>query len=185
MYFFFVPLIVGFSCNLASAFTAAFSRRWGERRGTLISALLRDILGIPCWVFGFVLAIRLSSPTIFSSSKAIMAVGYFLIVSGSLLVVLALATIRRRAAQPSTRDVLAQSGLYAFMRHPIHSGTILEFTGLLLIKPTLAIAASCLLGLAWVLLQTSLEEIDLLQRLPQYRDYMNTVPRFLPIRKKK
>lgn len=30
------------------------------------------------------------------------------------------------------------------------------------------------------MVQTRLEEIDLLQRMPNYRDYMNAVPRFLP-----
>jgi hypothetical protein len=54
MFIFLVPLMFGFAANLASAFTTAFSRRWGERRGAVITAVLRDILGIPVWVLGFV-----------------------------------------------------------------------------------------------------------------------------------
>lgn len=183
MDFFFLPLIVGFSCNLASAFTTAFARRWGEKRGSLLSVLLRDVFGIPIWVTGFVLASRSPSPALLISTPLIKVCGYLLIVGGSILIVIALATIRRRAAQPSVRDALAHTGLYALMRHPIHTGTMLEFVGLLLVLPTLAMAACCVLGLSWVVLQTHLEEIDLLQRMPSYRDYMKTIPRFFPKRK--
>ena len=36
------------------------------------------------------------------------------------------------------------------------------------------------LGVGWVLIQARLEELDLLQRMPAYREYMQRVPRFLP-----
>jgi protein-S-isoprenylcysteine O-methyltransferase Ste14 len=81
---------------------------------------------------------------------------------------------------PSTRDTLVHSGIYAHVRHPIHTGTFLEFMGLLLLIPTQTVTLACTVGLAWVLVQTRLEERDLLQRLPDYREYMNRVPRFLP-----
>jgi protein-S-isoprenylcysteine O-methyltransferase Ste14 len=184
MDFFFLPLIIGFSCNLASAFTTAFARRWGEKRGSWLSVLLRDVFGIPIWATGIVLASRSPSPALLLSTPLIKAFGCLLIVAGSILIVIALGTIRRRAAQPSVRDTLAHTGLYAFMRHPIHTGTMLEFIGLILIRPTLAMAACCVLGLSWVVLQTRLEEIDLLQRMPSYRDYMKAVPRFFPRRKR-
>lgn len=56
----------------------------------------------------------------------------------------------------------------------------LEFFGLLIIRPTQVIALACVLGIIWVLIQTRLEELDLLQRLPVYREYMRRVPRFVP-----
>ena len=55
MYVFLIPLLLGFALNSASAFTAAYSRRWGEWRGQLASVLLRDVLGIPMWVVGLAL----------------------------------------------------------------------------------------------------------------------------------
>jgi protein-S-isoprenylcysteine O-methyltransferase Ste14 len=177
---FFIPLIAGFSCNLASAFTTAFSHRWGEKRGSLISVLLRDLFGIPVWAMGFVLASRMPSPAFFISTIVIKACGYALIAVGSVLIVAAIATIGRRAAQPRIRDALAHTGLYALIRHPIYAGTILEFAGIPLIIPTLAVSTCCVLGLCWLWLQTSLEEIDLVQRMPSYLDYMKTVPRFFP-----
>ncbi len=39
---------------------------------------------------------------------------------------------------------------------------------------------ACALGVAWILLQTRLEEYDLLQRLPGYREYRRAVPCFPP-----
>jgi protein-S-isoprenylcysteine O-methyltransferase Ste14 len=44
----------------------------------------------------------------------------------------------------------------------------------------IAAALACLLGFVWILVQTELEEIDLLQRAPGYREYMKKVPRYLP-----
>jgi|GEM_PF-1872943 len=58
---FLLPLVLGFTSNTASAFTAAFSRRWGEKGGRAASFVLRNVLGIPVWAMGFVLAVRTPS----------------------------------------------------------------------------------------------------------------------------
>ena len=179
-YLFLIPLIVGFACNLASAFTNAFSQRWGQRRGTFVTFMLRNVFGIPVWAIGFGLAIHAPSPALFASPGVVEITAWLVIAAGCSIILIALATIRSRAAMPSTRDVLVQNGIYAHVRHPIHSGTFLEFLGLLLLKPTLTVALACILGSVWVFLQTKLEEFDLLQRMPIYREYMNRVPRFLP-----
>jgi protein-S-isoprenylcysteine O-methyltransferase Ste14 len=180
MYIFLVPLLLGFAFNWASAFTAAFSRRLGDRRGSALSAILRDVLGIPVWAIGFVLAIRAPSPVLVDPTVVTKVSGWSMVSVGGLIILIALATIRLRAAAPSTRDALAQSGIYAIVRHPIHTGTLLEFLGLLLLKPMQTTALACLLGFVFVLVQSKLEEIDLLQRLPGYGEYMKKVPRYLP-----
>jgi protein-S-isoprenylcysteine O-methyltransferase Ste14 len=180
MYYFLIPLMFGFGCNLGSAFTATFSRLWGERGGSLVSAILRNVLGIPVWMIGIIFAARTPSPVLFTSTMATTLAGWFLIIAGGVIILSALVTIRFRAARPSIQDALAQSGIYAKVRHPIHTGTLLEFAGLVLVVPILTVAFACGLGVVWVLVQTRLEEIDLLQRMPGYRDYMNAVPRFLP-----
>jgi len=180
MYFFLIPLAFGFGCNLASAFTTAFSRRWGEKRGSIISAVLRDVLGIPVWGFGCVLAIRVSSPALFVSTIGAKTAGTLLITAGAVMILVAIASIRRRAAAPSVQDTLVRSGIYAYVRHPIHTGTALEFLGVFLITPTLPVALACTLGVLWVLAQTRVEEVDLMQRLPDYDDYRKAVPCFLP-----
>ena len=39
---------------------------------------------------------------------------------------------------------------------------------------------ACALGFVWLIIQARLEEIDLVQRLPAYKEYMKEVPRFFP-----
>jgi len=180
MFYFLIPLIIGFSANLASAFTTAFSRRWGERRGTLVTIVLRDFIGIPVWGFGFWMAGRVQSLSVFVPTPLTTVIGWIFMASGGLVIILALAAIRWRAAAPARQDSLVEHGLYARVRHPIHSGALLEFLGLFLVLPILSVALACLLGMLWVLLQTRFEEYDLLQRLPGYDEYMKRVPRFFP-----
>ncbi len=178
--YFILFLLVGFACNLASAFTGAYSRRLGGRAGTVATVLLRDVFGIPVWGLGFALAAAEKSATLFTPTIVSGAGGWVLILAGAAVIVAALLTIRLRAAAPTAHDGLAQTGLYARVRHPIHSGTILEFLGLMLVRPTVPVVLSCALGLAWVLLQTRFEERDLLRRIPGYGEYMKRVPRFVP-----
>ncbi len=180
MFLFLIPLAAGFACNLASAFTTTFCYRFGEKQGRRMTVLLRDVFGIPVWSLGFLLAFRASSPALFASSASLQIIGWLLTAAGGLVILAALYTIRVRSVAPSVRDTLVQNGLYGLVRHPIHSGVMLEFAGLALIFPTLTTAAACLLGLVWVQLQTRFKEYDLLQRLPGYHDYMNRVPRFFP-----
>ena len=180
MYLFLVPLVLGFASNSANAFTVAFSHRWGERRGSMVTVILRDVLGMPVWGFGFVLASLTSAPLLFAPSLVTNLLGWLMVAMGGVIILLALVTIRMKAVMPSTRDGLVQKGLYACMCHPIHSGTILEFLGLFLVIPKWPVTVACALGVVWILVQTWLEEMDLLQRLPNYREYMMRVPRFLP-----
>jgi protein-S-isoprenylcysteine O-methyltransferase Ste14 len=181
MYLFLVPLVFGFTCNVASVFTTTFSRWWGEQSGSLVTVVLRDILGIPIWAIGFVLAVRAPSPVFFMSTMVTDVIGWLIITAGGVIILVALAVIRSRAAMPSTRDALVQTGIYARVRHPIHSGTLLEFIGLFFLRPHQTVALACALGIVWVLVQTKFEEADLLQRIPTYRAYMDNVPCFLPL----
>ncbi len=177
---FLLLLLIGFACNLTSVFTSFFSRKLGERAGSAVTVLLRDIFGIPVWGLGFALAAVSKSAPLFSPGAATVVVGWLLIAAGAAVIVIALWTIRMRAAAPTARDALAETGIYARIRHPIHSGTILEFLGILLVRPSASMALACGLGLVWALLQTRFEEWDLLRRIPGYRGYMDRVPRFIP-----
>lgn len=75
-------------------------------------------------------------------------------------------------------------GIYAYIRHPLYSGMILELTGLFLYIPSLTVLVACVLGLLWVMIQARLEEMDLVQRKPAYQEYMQQVPRFVPLFKR-
>src|SRR3972149_9522918 len=78
-YAFLFPLVLGFLLGGASAFTAASSRRWGERRGQMATMILRNALGIPLWIFGFVLAWRAPAPFPFIPGGAVPAPGGLLL----------------------------------------------------------------------------------------------------------
>lgn len=177
---FLVPLVLGFALDAASAFTTAFSRRWGERRGRQFTFVLRNVLGIPLWVLGLGVAVGTRSPALFGLTPVAEVLGWLLLTGGSVIQILALLALRSRAAMPSARDTLVAHGLYEHIRHPIYAGLLLEFAGLVLVRPTQAAALACAIGVGWVLVQARCEETDLLQRLPVYREYMKRVPRFLP-----
>jgi protein-S-isoprenylcysteine O-methyltransferase Ste14 len=178
--FFLLPLLAGFTCNLASAFTNIYSRMWGERAGSILTILLRDVFGIPVWGTGFALAAPTPSEALFPETVVTTILGWVLVAIGGVIILAALATLRIQAAAPTARDSLAETGLYARLRHPIHSGTLLEFLGLILIRPGVSLALACTLGFIRILLQTRFEEWDLLRRIPGYREYMNSIPRFIP-----
>ena len=179
-----VLLLIGFSLNVASAFTAEWSARWGERRGRQITAVLRNVLGIPVWAVGLGLAMRTQSPALVPSSPAAEIVGWLLLGAGSVIIGLALHALRSKAALPSTHDALVEHGIYSRVRHPIHAGMFLVWMSLVLVRPTVAVALACGIGAVWTLVQTGAEEYDLVRRIPEYRDYMQRVPRFVPARRR-
>ena len=180
MYYFLILLIFGFISNLASTSTAKFSEKWGKQTGTLVTIILRDILGIPVWAIGFVLAIRESSEMLYHSSFLSQVIGWVIITFGAIIIITALVSIRTKAAAPSTNDTFVKTGIYSMVRHPIHSGTFLEFIGLFILWPSLTVGIAVLLGFIWIHLQSRFEEKDLIKRIPEYKDYMIKIPRFIP-----
>jgi protein-S-isoprenylcysteine O-methyltransferase Ste14 len=180
MYFFLIPLIIGFVSNLASAFTTTYSEKWGKQTGSFVTIILRDILGIPVWAIGFVLAIKESSGVLYQSTFLTQITGWLIITAGAIIIIVALISIRVKAAAPSTGDSLVKSGVYSFVRHPIHCGTFFEFAGLLILWPSSEVGIAVLLGIIWILLQSRFEEKDLIRRIPDYKKYMEDVPRFFP-----
>jgi protein-S-isoprenylcysteine O-methyltransferase Ste14 len=181
---FLIPLIAGFASHLASAFTTSFSEKWGKRTGTFITILLRDIFGIPLWAYGYVMAIQSDSYLLYPSSSFSTTAGWLTVGCGSIIIIIALLSIRTKAAAPTTDDTLVKKGIYSLVRHPIHSGTFLEFAGLLILWPTINVAIAFLAGTLWIYFQSRLEEKDLLKRIPDYGEYMKRVKRFFPFPQK-
>jgi len=180
MYRFLAPLLAGFALAGASAFTAALSRRLGERGGQMATSVLRNLLGIPLYFLGLVLAWQAPAPLLFDTGTLAQALAWGLIIAGSLPVVVGHLQLGWRTHMPSLRDTLFTSGLYARVRHPIYAGGLLIFVGLALLHPSTAFALASALSCVFFVVQARLEEIDLLERRPEYRDYMKTVPAFLP-----
>jgi len=180
VYQFLIPLLLGFALTGTSAFTGAYSRLWGERGGQMATSILRNFTGMPLWLFGFVLAWRAPAPPLFTPIRWTTALGWLLIAAGSVPVVWGHLVLGWRTHMPSVRDTLVRHSLYAHVRHPIYLGALLVVAGLGLLKPTTTAVLACALGLGWLVIQARLEEVDLAQRLPAYREYMREVPRFLP-----
>ncbi len=180
MYSFLVPLVLGFAIAGMSAFTAVLSRRFGERGGQMATVILRNLVAIPLWVAGYVLAWRAPAPWLFAPSAAVGILGWLLVVAGSVPLVWGHLQLGWRTHMPSVRDTLVRTGLYGWVRHPIYAGSLLIIPGLALVRPTSTVAAASAVSLAWAIVQARLEELDLVQRLPAYRQYMTEVPRFLP-----
>jgi protein-S-isoprenylcysteine O-methyltransferase Ste14 len=180
MYYYLILLILGFSSNLASAYTTTYSEKWGEKTGTFITIILRDVFGIPVWAVGFVLAIKESVGVLYRSSVLSQVSGWFIITVGALIIIIALITIRAKAAAPSTSDSLIKSGLYSWVRHPVHCGTLLEFVGLFILWPSVKVGIAVIIGFLWIIFQSRLEERDLLRRISDYKKYMEDVPPFFP-----
>ena len=178
MFLFLVPLLLGFLFNSASTFTGFYSRRLGARIGRLTSILLRDGFGIPVWVFGYVLAARQASSKMFNPVLISSTIAWLLILAGAVIIFTGLVSLKWRAAAPSLQDTLVAHGIYAHVRHPIYSGMVLELIGLFLWMPTYSVMLAGILGILWVMIQARLEEIDLMARIPLYKDAMRQVPRF-------
>lgn len=180
MFAFLVPLLVGFIFQSASTFTTFYTNRLGDKTARLVCAILRDVLGIPLWATGYLIAARAESPYVFNPGVAVVVAGWLLILAGGAVIVMGLYSLRGRAAAPTILDPLVDKGVYAHIRHPIYSGLLLELAGLFLLVPTISMLTAITLGGVWVNIQARLEELDLVQRIPAYREYMHRVPRFLP-----
>ena len=173
-------IVTGFALVGASAFTAYYSKLWGEKGGQIATIILRNLLGIPSWFTGFVLAWLAPSPFLIDSNITFKLMGVFLIIIGSIPFILGHIELGWRTHMPSVKDTLVRHGLYAYVRHPIYAGGFLIIIGIGLFKPTLVFVIACVLGMIWLDVQARLEEIDLVQRMPDYREYMKQVPRFIP-----
>lgn len=181
MYYFLLPLLTGFVLAGASAFTTNYSRRWGERGGRVATSLLRNVLGIPLYFYGLVLAWRAGSPLILNPGAVGQGLGWLLIVTGSVPVIIGHWQLGMRTHMPSVGDPLMDNGLYAYVRHPIYAGGLLVFVGLALLQPSVLWLLACVLSCIFFTVMGKLEEIDLLQRMPKYREYMLRVPGLLPV----
>lgn len=182
MYLFLLPLLVGFALAGASAFTGFYSRRWGTLVGRRLTSLLRNFLGIPLYMIGLVFAWRTDIQYTWEFSEIVRGLGWVLILSGSIPVVVGHWQLGWRTHLPTAKDALMEEGWYAHVRHPIYAGAVMVFLGLAAIHPTHAWLIACLLSIVFFVTQARLEEIDLEQRMPAYQAYADRVPAFLPLK---
>ena len=81
---------------------------------------------------------------------------------------------------PKDNAVLIQNGLYQFVRHPIYFGVLLAALSWLLIFPGLYILIYAI-GLFFLFdIKARREEVWLVERFPDYRDYQRRVKKLIP-----
>jgi protein-S-isoprenylcysteine O-methyltransferase Ste14 len=179
-FYFLIPLFAGFAFNWASAFTHFYSKRWGEGCGRMVTFVTRNILGIPVWAFGVILATKTTAKLLFVPGPAAKTLAWCLVGMGTFLMIWALVLLGPRSFRPTEKDTLVSRGLFKHIRHPIYTGLLLDFIGLVLMRPTVTVIVVSSLGWVFVFVLAKLEELDLVERIPAYRDYVQRVPRFFP-----
>ena len=81
---------------------------------------------------------------------------------------------------PKDNAVLIQDGLYQFVRHPIYFGVLLAALAWLLIFPGIYILIYAI-GLFFLFdVKARREEVWLVERFPDYRDYQRRVKKLIP-----
>jgi protein-S-isoprenylcysteine O-methyltransferase Ste14 len=146
----------------------------------MATAVLRNALGIPLWLAGLALAWRAPLPLVFPPGSTGTAIAGLLLAVGLVVAIWGHVLLGWRTHMPSIRDTLVRHGLYAYVRHPIYSGIMLALAGLVLLRPTSTVILAAAVAGGAFLVQARLEEVDLRQRLPGYREYIGEVPRFIP-----
>ena len=180
MYLFLIPLLLGFALGGASAFTATYCRWRGERGGAVVTSVLRNFLGIPLWLVGYILAWVQPASLLFIPDVLTKTLSWVIIFAGTILVSWGHLLLGWRAHFPSMQDSLVRHSMYAHIRHPIYAGVFLILIGFTLLNPTLPVALASAVAIGFFILMAHLEELDLMQRLPEYQGYMKEVPRFVP-----
>jgi protein-S-isoprenylcysteine O-methyltransferase Ste14 len=110
---------------------------------------------------------------LFSSSGAAIA-GAALCLLGLLLMLAAFVSLRaviQIAPEPKAGGHLVTSGPYRWLRHPIYTGMLLLFIGLILRKPTLLIAIAAATVVVLLFVKAEFEERMLQERYPEYLQY--------------
>ncbi len=180
MYLSLIPLLLGFVFAGASAFTSVYSRWWGEHATKWAASILRNFLGIPLWLISFIMAWLQPARVFFNPDTTTKTLSWLAIFGGSALVSWGHLLLGWRAHLPSAEDSIVRHGLYSRIRHPIYAGIFLILIGFTLLNPTLPVAVASALGVIFFIVIAHLEEIELMQRLPEYREYMKEVPRLVP-----
>lgn len=106
--------------------------------------------------------------------------GGLLWLTGSLLVVFSIWSLRYAfSIEPEARRVV-RNGAYAFVRHPIYLGYVLQYGGVSLIYPSPVLGATVLAWLALTLTRIRYEEQVLVRAFPEYEAYRRSTGALIP-----
>jgi len=112
-----------------------------------------------------------------------IVVGIVLVTGGVVLGFRGVADLRDALTPlPRPRDgaELVETGVYAFVRHPIYGGLILAAFGWAIVQASIVAVALVVLLAAFLRVKSTREEAWLEQRFPAYAAYRMRTPRLIP-----
>ncbi len=112
-------------------------------------------------------------PRLFTATT-LGAVGAVMCACGLLLMLLAFVSIRgsiQIAPEPKVGGQLVTSGVYGRLRHPIYTAIVILVIGLFLREPTIPVAITTPVVIAFLIVKSRFEETLLLARYPEYAEY--------------
>ena len=105
----------------------------------------------------------------------LLSIGLLLWLLGTPLVLLGIWRLRRSfSIEPQARQ-LVTTGPYALARHPIYTGYLLQYLGILLAHLTAVFAAVLVIWLVLAVIRIGYEEAVLTATFPEYATYKRTV----------
>jgi protein-S-isoprenylcysteine O-methyltransferase Ste14 len=103
--------------------------------------------------------------------------GIILILISLIIIILSYVEIRRHFL---TATGIVKKGMYKYSRHPMYSGIVLFFIGLILAFPSFYIFIYSIIAILLIIYQAYEEEKHLARRFPQYKKYKGKTGMFLP-----
>ena len=134
------------------------------------------------FLMGFFLAVETWSPESFTINAVteIAGVGGMLWLAGTVLVFIAIWSLRYAfSIEPEARHVV-RTGAYGFVRHPVYAAYVLQYLGILLIYPSLLLAGGIAIWFGLTLTRMHFEEKILMQAFPEYESYKRTTGALFP-----
>jgi protein-S-isoprenylcysteine O-methyltransferase Ste14 len=134
-------------------------------------------------IFGAVLLFA-PGERIIAGGQALGIVGEVLALLGAALVLVAVAQMGKTIhvhPEPKAEASLVTTGIYRWFRHPIYTGMLLAVMGLFLCKPTLRVGAVGALVIIFLAVKVRFEEKLLLERYPNYGEYMKRSWGLIPL----
>jgi len=133
-------------------------------------------------LIGFFHAVRTWSPESFTINAVpqIAAIGGMLWLVGTVLVAIALWSLRYAfSIEPEARRVV-RTGPYKFVRHPVYAAYVLQYLGIWLIYPSIVLAVGIAIWFGLTVTRMHFEERILMQAFPEYESYKRRTGALFP-----
>lgn len=120
----------------------------------------------------------------FGSRKMLGVLEAVVVIVGGVIAINGVVTMRlgnfRILPIPKAEAILVTSGIYQWIRHPMYTGLLVGTAGFLLNEPNATTGLLWAVLLADLIVKLHFEERMLVERFPEYAEYMNQSKRLIP-----